>query len=115
MNVDWAKLGPPIPDGRAMPRMAPFWIERWSIQEQLDGTGHAVLTFTGATVGHKGHVVLMIAAHPTSGEPKSCRILRPSTMEHEMLPVRYVPGIVRDLCITKVLDVFGPPRERPWW
>lgn len=117
MTPDLAALGPPIPDGRTMLRLPAFRIERWSINEQPNATGRAVLTFCGASSGiePEHNVVLLIEAHLESGEPKRCTVLRPSDMGHEQLPIAYIPGVVRDLCVTKVLDLFGPrPRSTAW-
>lgn len=104
--MNFASLGPPIPGN--MIRLPAFHLSRWSLIPECNSEGEVCLNFAGRARGYEEDVVLLIACERQTGNPIRCMMIRPDgrDLQHEMLPLEWLPGIVEDIARSAVLDHF---------
>jgi hypothetical protein len=110
MNLE--DYGPPRPDN--MIALPPFRLRRWAMIGTPNGLGEICLTFHGCARGYEEDIILLIACDPRTGYVVRCTMVRPDTLEHELLALDYLPGIVADIARSAVLDAFVGRDPEPW-
>jgi hypothetical protein len=113
MNL--ADYGPKIPEN--MTRIPAFRVSRWSLVRDPNSEGAICLSFSGRTCADSvltDDVLLLLACDQRTGDPISCTLIRPDNLEHEPLPLEWLPGIVEDIARSAVLDTFAERDSTAW-
>lgn len=101
--MDYSTLGPPpLADAMDLP---PIRFATWSIVSDTNHAGEATLTFKCQS-HQDGHCyVLVVGACPRTGLVLRATLMEPYASPQNIHP-KWIPGGMRDLIATRVLEVF---------